>query len=532
MRFGFMIFLVLILIGCQPASTPSPTPSPTTSPSATPLPTATATPPLTSTVVLTPTVSPAELKRRAAPICENAFSALVETGRLTPPFAVMKHQTYADAPTWELSHQLPHLGSLSAAEVQTLFCISETRTQTGTYTDGSAAYQLFWEIRVVSWPGGKVIGRNHLTGAPPPETKGFASGAAEGSFPYNEFAAWVFNQVDHPDFLYFNGGITSLASSSNGRVAAFGTAIQSQVVDREYQANIFLFNPAADLQTGLGTSAFLDVLEGHQGMVTSLAFSPDGKILASSGYDLFVKFWDVETGELLGQVTLTDTPNSLAFSPEGSRLAVASNLQVSFTDPESMHVERSVPVGSGDNLAFSPDGDLIYVSTPLNITVIDSNAVAPILKFPDPLTLIPTITAAEDGSIVSATYETPETVDNFALSPDGTKIITYTIDRSMDSSSGAENVRLATWDAKTGKYLSETRFAGKFIHAIQLSPDGKLLAMGNDNEVWIWDTASWQIIKKFAGHTGLIQDLEFTPDGTRVLSAGREGTIRVWSLDE
>ncbi len=193
------------------------------------------------------------------------------------------------------------LEALAATDVQTLFCISETRTQTGTYTDGSAAYQLFWEVRAVSWPGGKVIGRNSFTGSLPPETKEFASGAAEGLSPYKEFAAWIFNQVDHPDFLYFKDAITSLAISPDGRLAAFGSAVANQIVDKDYQAQIYLFNPS-DLQTDLGTSAFLDVLEGHQGMVTSLAFSPDGKLLASSGYDLFVKFWDVAAGALLGQV--------------------------------------------------------------------------------------------------------------------------------------------------------------------------------------------------------------------------------------
>src|SRR5918996_3828733 len=152
MRVVFVVFLAFILIACQPA----PTIAPVVVPTETSLPAATVTSSPTATQTIIPTVSPAELKRRAAPICEYAFSTLVEKGLLSPPFAVMKKETYADAPSWELSQQLPHLGSFSAADVQTLFCISETRSQTGTYTDGSAAYQLFWEVRVVSWPGGKV----------------------------------------------------------------------------------------------------------------------------------------------------------------------------------------------------------------------------------------------------------------------------------------------------------------------------------------------------------------------------------------
>lgn len=522
-----ILILVLLLAGCQPAPATTLTSSP---PGETPLPTPTATLEPTSTVAPTPTLSPAELKRRASPICENAFSALVERGPLTPPFAVLKKMDYADTPSWDVSHRLPHLSSVSASEVQTVFCISETRIQAGTYTDGSAAYQLFWEIRAVSWPGGKVIARQSLTGSSP-ETTVVSSDSAEGLFPYKEFAAWVFNRVEHRDFLYFDDAITSLAMSPEGRLAAFGTAIASQVVDRDYQAKIFLFDPS-DLQTELGTSSFRTVLDGHQGMVTSLAFSPDGNILASSGYDRFVKFWDMENGSLIGQVRLTDTPTCLTFSADGSKLAVTSNLEVTLIHPDTMQIEKSIPASSAGNLAFSPDGNLIYVSTLFRMAVIDISAGTKILEFPDPSVLIPTLTTTTDGTVASVTYEVPDTLDNFALSPDGTQIITYTVNPATDSISGAENVRLALWDAETGKYINETRFTGDFVGAIEVSPDGSLVAIGNSNEVWVWNITSWQLVQRLSGHTDYVEDLAYTPDGTKLLSASRDGTVRVWTLEK
>ena len=523
-------FLTLILMACQPAPAAK---VPTTLPSEIPPPTATVVPAPTpsQTAVSRPTTSPAELKRRASPTCENAFSALVETGPLMPPFAVLKKLEYADAPSWDISHPLPHLGSLSASEVKTLFCVSETRVQTGVYTDGSTAYQFFWEVRAISWPGGKVIAKNTFTGSTPPEINLFLSGSSEGLSPYKEFAAWVFNQVEHPSFLYFNDAITSLALSRDGQLAAFGTAIANQVVAGDYQAKIFLFNPSI-LQTEVGTTLFLDVLDGHQGMVTSLAFSPEGNMLASSGYDRFIKFWDMESGRLSGQVNVQDTPNFLAFSPDGSRLVVASNLEVTFLNSVSMEIENSIPVSSGCNLVFSPDGNLVYVSTPFNITVIDSNAGTAILEFPDPSALVPTTTVADDGTIVSVTYETPNVVDNFALSPDGTQIATYSVNPVTDTHPGGENVRLAIWDAKSGKYKSEINFFAESIQAMKFSSDGTRLALGNGNEIWIWDTSAWQIVKRLSGHIDLVEDLTFTPDGKVVISASRDGTIRSWSLDE
>ena len=528
MRAVFTVFVAFLLIGCQAA----PTPIPTTLPSETPSPTETTSAPTTVQIATPePTISPAGLIRRASPICENAFTALVETGPLTPPFAVMKIEMDMDAPSWELSHQLPHLGSFSAADVQTLFCISETRTQAGTYSDGAAAYQLFWEIRVISWPGGKVIGKNSFTGSPPPRTKELTSGSAEGVTPYKDFAAWIFGQVDHPNFLYFNDAITSIAISPDGRLAAFGSAAANQIVDKDYQAKIFLFNPS-DLQTDLGTSAFLNVLAGHQGMVTSLTFSPDGDLLASSGYDLFIKFWDMRTGALLGQVRTADTPDSLAFSQDGTKLAVASNTTLTVIDTVSQQIIGSVPGAGGDSVVFSQDDNHIYVNSLGSIKIIDSAANRVTLTFPDPFALVPTMSFAADGSVLSVTYESPETVEGFALNPDGTQIATYTIDRSVDINSVAENVRLATWEAKTGKYVSEVRFAGDLIHTIKFSPDGNLLGIGNRNEIWIWDTANWQVKEKLAGHTGEIVDLAFTSQGKTLLSASYDGTIHVWALEE
>lgn len=373
-----------------------------------------------------------------------------------------------------------------------------------------------------------MIGRNRFTGSLPPPTKELLSGAAEGISPYKEFAAWIFNQIEHSNFLYFKDAITSIAVSADGQLAAFGSAIAHQIVDEEYQAQIYLFNPS-ELQTNLGTTAFLNVPEGHQGMVTSLAFSPDGNLLASSGYDRFVKLWDVTTGALLGQVSIADTPNSLSFSPDGTKLAVAANLEVTLIDPFSRQISASIPGAGGDHLAFSPDGSHVHNSSSGAIKIIDLTASQVTLTFPDTFALVPTLSVAADGSILGVTHESPATIEGFDLSPDGTRIVTYTIDRTVESDSGAENVRLATWEAKTGQYVSEVRFSGDLIHAIQFSPDGNLLAIGNRNEVWIWDTSNWQVKQKLEGHTSEIVDLAFIFPET-VLSASRDGTIRVWAL--
>lgn len=384
-----------------------------------------------------------------------------------------------------------------------------------------------------------MIQRHTFVGSPPKTESTAAVPAVEAS-PYDQFAGWVFHQVRHPYFLYIEDAITALAIAPDSSVAAFGTAFANEIVDRDFQARIYLFNPS-NIQTELGTNAYSTVLEGHQGMVTSLAFSPDGKVLVSSGYDFFIKFWDVKTGKLLGQVsTAADTPNVLVFSPDGSSLTAATNLQILFIETTSRQVERTISEASAADLAFSPDGKRLYVRATGKIKIIDTAVGRVILTFPDTSTLTPTLTFDVDGNVQGMSFAIPHAVDGFTLSADGRTLFTYTVERSQAPSPGGENVRFARWDAASGKYLEEIQFpqgdtlrlSSSRIQTIQLSADGSQLASGQANTVLLWDTGTWQVVRELAGHTDSIAEVLFTPDGTSLLSAARDGTIRVWSLQE
>ncbi len=69
-----------------------------------------------------------------------------------------------------------------------------------------------------------------------------------------------------------------------------------------------------------------------------------------------------------------------------------------------------------------------------------------------------------------------------------------------------------------------------WVQTLAYSPDGEVIAVGNDDIVYIWDLSTGQNITSFIGHTNLITGLSFSPDGKTIASACRDGTILLWDL--
>jgi WD40 repeat protein len=208
--------------------------------------------------------------------------------------------------------------------------------------------------------------------------------------------------------------------------------------------------------------------------IASVAFSPDGKVLASAGADGQVRLWDVETGE--SALALQAHPDGIgatrvAFSPDGSRLAAASDAHPVEGDPEA-----------GDPLVRVWDlasGQELYTLTGL-----------------------------------------PNRAWGLAFSPDGAKLVVAV---------AADFVKV--YDAVTGEEsLSLAGHSGDVV-AAAFSPDGALLATGGVDPPRLWDLATGQELITLPGHTGRVNGLAFSPNGTRLASSSFDGTTRVYTLD-
>jgi serine/threonine protein kinase len=202
-------------------------------------------------------------------------------------------------------------------------------------------------------------------------------------------------------------------------------------------------------------------IKAHSHDVSSLMFSPDRQTLATASYDHTAKLWDVATGRML--FTLTghgQRLSAIAFSPDGARLATAS---------------------------FDHTAKLWDAQTGREIATLRGH-VKPILSV--------------------------------AFSPDKKTLVT----------GGADSI-VKLWDAVTGVEIATFTGHAGHVNAVAFSPDGQRLATGGDEGlVRLWDMATGQEVIAFAGHTDSVTSVAFSPDGDTLVSGSWDWRVRFWRV--
>ncbi|GCE07884.1 WD40 repeat domain-containing protein [Dictyobacter aurantiacus] len=282
------------------------------------------------------------------------------------------------------------------------------------------------------------------------------------------------------------GSILSVAFSPDGDLLAAGTA----------SGEIRIWHAASGLP--------LQTIRGHINWVSSVAFSSDGRALASGSDDQTVRLWEVNSGQCLTILHgHTSEVKSVAFSPDGRALASGS-------DDQTVHLWE---VSSGKCLAvlhghtstvrsaaFSPDGRTL-ASGSGDQTV--------------------RLWEMSSGQCLTILHGHTSEVWSVAFSPDG---------RMLASGSYDQTVRL--WEVSSGQCLTTLQGHSHWVRLVAFSPDGRTLASGSyDQTVRLWEVSSSKCLAILHGHTSEVWSVAFSPDGRTLVSGSYDQTVRLWEVN-
>ncbi len=296
-----------------------------------------------------------------------------------------------------------------------------------------------------------------------------------------ERAVW---RSDSHGMPFTQDDIRSVAFSPDGRLVASSSRTSAELWD-------------------VGTGTLIRQFLGHTEFVNSVAFSPDGKTLATASFDKTVRYWDVGTGQERFRSTGHEQGITfVTYSRDGTLVASgAYDNTVRIWDAASGKNRHVFTGATGPilGLAFSPDGQ----------TIAACGCETPIRRW--------SLATAKE---LPALEGSPANVRSIVFSPDGKELFSSCCDSSIRQ-----------WDLATAKAVKVCSGHTDDVFALDLSSDGKMLvAACHDTTISIWDaTIGWQV-RAFPAHAGGAMCLNLSPDGRTIVSGGYDKSIRLWDV--
>lgn len=293
-----------------------------------------------------------------------------------------------------------------------------------------------------------------------------------------------------------------------------------------------------DVRTGKGLIKNLR----HEGTITAVGLSPDGRQIATASRDKTARLWDAATGEAIGAPLVHDEEVKLvAFSRDGATLATATDKSARFWDARTGRaLGETPPQGRGiEHLAFSPDGTRLFVASreeAARIWEVPSGKLLVAIKgkqiaqgefhpsgtrlvVADEFAHAAQIYDATTGQALSAPMRHAEFVENACFSPDGRRVLTLSLDKTA---------RL--WSAETGEPIGVSMSLRDKPRVARFNREGTRIATLAARTVQLWDGTTGQPLGPPLPHISRPEDVRFSPDGSQFVVAADMSSAQVWDL--